>query len=999
MKPYSILDNLIFLDIETTGIDSENDKIIAISAVKIKDKLFTKFNTLVNPNKLIPIGIFVLGREITQDALASSPQISEVMKELLVFFEDLPLVSLNATFDESSLNVGNVFLDLFDLFAILFPELTEFNLQYLSNKFIPNYKEENHTGFSNAENAIQLLNYAISEFYSENGYTLPMSITELESWNWYKYLTNVNMEDAKDFLENKPIAFKNNVDEPYPIFALKDYEKLFDHKDLWRRNGRSYTLRPQQRDAAKFVREGLEDGKITIMEAPTGLGKSLAYLLPASIYTYLKEEKIIISTNTKGLQNQLVDKDIPSLLEALNLKRDINYTLIKGKSNYLCFDRFKDIEYPKDMKTLMGYVYLKRLITEKGIGEVEGINPDLKDKFNLKSLIEQCCCDSELCDVSSCKYKEQCYYAFKVESLKEAQIIVINHSLLLKWPYKSVAPLENIVVDEAHNLTDEVYDAFESTLISYEFTRFLKDIYDSTEKSGYLYFLSIRTKKNALPLSEVALNMQQCNSSINNIKAAFEDYIVTNGISREYNIKEHVNKNNPNLSVVIEYLDHLKDGMTSLNINLDKSVSILKDISTIEKDKRFKILVEKVEVINSYINLLEDMIIQSKENYCFYFEVDKSFNWWKISSIPLDVSGAFYEKVLSCAKSCLFVSATLSTDSSYNSFKNTLGINIARSQNKEIVEVPPIKPIFNYSGKSAIYSIENIDPNNIEVFSEKLKTFVLELLDNVEGNIIMLFTSRKRLMAFKKAATEDLLSLKVRVVDGKKDIEKLKSREERYILLGSKGYFEGIDIPGDTMTTVILDKVPNINGSEPFYKSLIDNMIERGKTYWQSYAQVNFPIVSIDLKQIYGRIIRTECDYGSLFIMSKFHSDNSTVKKLATQLHGVPIIRKDGDNLFIDLKSRVTRWKQINLYNIMKEVKPHLKKSISEKKKFKEIESLNEIENFINKFMAFEYSKRNLKYDVNIFLSQEISIYINGKELKLDAGNSTKINQYFKDII
>ncbi|MFT5874984.1 MAG: ATP-dependent DNA helicase DinG [Clostridium sp.] len=999
MKPYSILDNLIFLDIETTGIDSKNDKIVAISAVKIKDKLVTKFNTLVNPNRLVPLSIFILGREITQEDLAISPQINEVMKELLVFFEDLPLVCLNATFEENSLEISNAFLDLLDLFAILFPELTEFNFQYLLNKFIPHYKEENHTRLSDAENAVKLLNYAISKFYLENGYTLPMSITALEAWNWYPYLTKVNMGDVKGFLENKPIVFKHNADEPYPIFALRDYEKLFEHKDLWRRNGRSYTLRPQQRDAAKFIREGLEGGKITIMEAPTGLGKSLAYLLPASIYTYLKEEKIIISTNTKGLQNQLVDKDIPSLLETLNLKGDINYTLIKGKSNYLCFDRFKDIEYPKDMKTLIGYVYLKRLITEKGIGEVEGINHELKEKFNLNYLIEQCCCDSELCDVSSCKYEEQCYYASKVEALKEAQVIVINHSLLLKWPYKSIAPLENIVIDEAHNLTDEVYDAFESTLISYEFTRFLNDIYDITKKSGYLYFLSLRNKKNSLPLSEVALNMKQCNNSINNIEDAFENYIITSRISREYNIKEHVNKNNPNLSMVIKCLEYLKDGMTRLNINLDKSISILRDTSTIEKDKRFKILVEKVEVINSYINLLEDMVIQSKENYCFYFEVDKYFKWWKISSIPLDVSGAFYEKILSGAKSCLFVSATLSTEDSYNSFKKTLGINIAKSHNKEIVEVPPIKPIFNYKGKSAIYSIENIDPNNVEVFSEKLKNFVLELLHNVEGNIIMLFTSRKRLMAFKKAATEDLLSLKVRVVDGKKDIEKLKSRDERYILLGSKGYFEGIDIPGDTMTTVILDKVPNINGSEPFYKSLIDNMIERGKTYWQSYAQVNFPIVSIDLKQIYGRIIRTEYDYGSLFIMSKFHSDNSTVKKLATQLHGVPIIRKDGDDIFRDLKSRVTRWKQINLYKIMKEIKPYLKKSISEKKRFKEIESLKEIENFINEFMSFEYSKRNLKYDVNIYLAQEISIYINGKELKLDAGNSTKINQYFKDII
>lgn len=996
MKPYSILNNVIFLDIETNGIDN---KIIKICAVKIKNNAVTNFSTLVNPSRLVELSISDLLRGITQKELDSAPQLKDVMKKLLLFLEDLPLVYHDEAFEESFLKVDNEFLDSIELLAILFPELTEFNLQYLLKKFLYNYKEENSRVFSNAEDIIMLLNYAISSFYYENGYSLPMSITELEAWSWYKYLTKVNMEYIKYFIESKAIEPEKKVSEPYPVFALKDYEKLFEQEEIWRINGRSYSLRPQQRDASKFIREGLEKEKITIMEAPTGLGKSMAYLLPASIYTYIKEEKVIISTNTKGLQNQLVDKDIPNLLEALNLKRDVNYTLIKGKSNYLCLDRFGDIEYPNDMKTLIGYVYLKRLMMEKGIGEVEEINLIIREKFNLNTLINECNCDSELCDVGACKYKDQCYYAARVESLKESQLIVVNHSLLLKWPYKGIVPLENIVVDEAHNLTQEAYDAFESSLVSHEFVRFLKEIYNSEEKSGYLYYLSRRTKKDTLPLSEIESWIEQCINQVTNIKAAFENYVSTSGISKDYNIKDHLNKNNPKIASVIKYLEYLKENLGSLNVNLEKAISVLKDISTLEKDKRLKILIEKVEVTNSYSRLIENVVIQSEEGYCFYFEVDRFFKWWKISSIPLDVSGAFYEKVLSGAKSCLFVSATLSADSGYNSLKNTLGINIAKSQNKEIVEVPPIKPVFDYKGKSAIYGIENIDPNNTDTFSEEMKKFVIELLSNVEGNIIILFTSRKRLEAFKEEASENLKTLGISIVDGKKDIEKLRSREERYILLGSKGFFEGIDIPGDTMTTVVLDKVPNINSKEPFYKSLIENQVERGKNYWQSYAKVNFPIVSIDLKQIYGRIIRTEYDYGSLFIMSKFDSNNPTVKKLENQLHGVPIIRKDGQEIFRDLKMRVTRWKQINLYKIMKEVKDSSRKAISEKKRLQEKMNLKEIEEFINEFLSLEYSKRNLKYDVHIYLVNGVNIYINGAALKLDAANRAKITQYFKDII
>ncbi|MDT8716945.1 DEAD/DEAH box helicase [Clostridium sp. 19966] len=998
MEPYSILNNLVFLDIETTGIDPNKDKIIEIGAVKIINNEVTRFTSLVNPNIQVPLNIFDLCRGITQEELEEAPQLGKVMEELLLFIEERPLVCHNSGFEKSFLKVKNEFLDSLELVAILYPELPEFNLQYLIKRFLPAYKEEIHRGLSDSEDTVKVLNYVISSFYEENGYILPMSITELSGWSWYKYLQGINMEVVKQFVEDRPITFQRKLEEPYPVFALKHYEKLFEQQEIWKRNGRSYTLRPQQKEASKFIRQGLEKGKITIMEAPTGLGKSMAYLLPSAIYSHLKQEKIIVSTNTKSLQNQLVDKDIPNLLEALDLKSDVNYTLMKGKNNYLCFDRFEDIEYPEDMQTLIGYIYLKRLMTEKGFGDSEEINYAIREKLKLNPLIEQCLCDAELCDVDVCKYKDSCYYASKVTALAEAQLIVVNHSLLLKWPYQNIVPLENIIVDEAHNLTQEAYDAFQSSIISYELEKFVSDIYNSKNQKGYLYYLAKRTQKDKLPLEEMEAAIAQCINQARNIGAAFEKYIVSFGISRDYNIKEHLNKGNAKLAGVIKYVEYLKEDLKELNRHLDAAVATLKEVSTLEKDKRLKILIEKVETINAYTSLIENMLLQSEEDCCFYYEVDKNFNWWKLSMIPLDVSGAFYEKVLSGIKSCLFISATLSTDNGYNNLKNTLGINIAKSENKEIIDVPPIEPVFDYKGKSAVYAVDGFDPNDAEGFAGNLKLFLLELLNNVDGNIIMLFTSRKRLEAFREEAEMELNSLGIRLVQGKKDVEKLKSRKDRYILLGSKGYFEGIDIPGDAMTTVILDKVPNINSKEPFYKSLIDNSVEGGKNYWRAYAEVNFPIVSIDLKQIYGRLIRTEYDYGALFIMSKFDANNSTVKRLENQLHGVPVIRKGLEGNFMDLSLRTIRWKQINLYKIMKEVQKPLKRNISEKKKNKEINSLKETEEFINAYMEQEYEKRKLNYDAKIILGEEASIYIRDRKLNLGA-NKENINKYFKDIV
>ena len=191
--------------------------------------------------------------------------------------------------------------------------------------------------------------------------------------------------------------------------------------------------------------------------------------------------------------------------------------------------------------------------------------------------------------------------------------------------------------------------------------------------------------------------------------------------------------------------------------------------------------------------------------------------------------------------------------------------------------------------------------------------------------------------------------------------------------------------------------MPNINSKEPFYKSLIDKKVEKGKNYWNAYADVNFPIVSIDLKQIYGRIIRTEYDYGALFIMSKFDSNNSTVRKLEKQLYGVPIIRKNRNEIFKDLNLRLIRWKQINLYKIMKEVKEPLKRYILQKKKLGAVKSPQDIEKYINKFMSLEYYKRHLEYDVNIQLESKLEICINKEKISLGRSRAS-IYEYFKDV-
>jgi len=193
------------------------------------------------------------------------------------------------------------------------------------------------------------------------------------------------------------------------------------------------------------------------------------------------------------------------------------------------------------------------------------------------------------------------------------------------------------------------------------------------------------------------------------------------------------------------------------------------------------------------------------------------------------------------------------------------------------------------------------------------------------------------------------------------------------------------------MNTVILDKMPNINSREPFFKALIENELSKGKSYWQAYENINFPIVSIDLKQIYGRLIRTEYDYGALFILDKFNnqeSKNTTVKKVERLLYGVPIIRSNLSSTLKDLRIRTLRWKIMNLFKILGEVKEELKLEVRELHKGNTFESAISIEEFINDYLKQEYEKRKLFWDINIKINNAFKVEINKEEI--DLGGKSK---------
>lgn len=958
----SFTDNIIYVHIQTTGGDStlqETDnkkweRIIEIGAVKFKNGEYYEFHTFVNPKKKLSISILDLCCVIDEQQLINSPTIKDVLPEFLRFIEDLPLVSHNARVEANFFKtygkalgheIKNEILDSKELVSIINPTLKEYSLDFLLKEYVNSDSHEKHRALEDAKSIALVVKKMVEELWLESNLIVPYEFTEIDDWNWYKYISPQAVA-----LYERPLVEKNRV----PIIPVDydKYEELFRNEKLWQRTGKSYMVREQQIQVSEKTREGLQQGKITLIEAPTGIGKSLAYLLPAVIYSYKTGGKVIISTNTKGLQNQLVDKDIPNLLDIISLHDHINYMSIKGKGNYLCGDRFKLMSKPSGLAERLGYVYLYRYIFNKKLGDIEEINHWVKNNFNIDSFLDQCTCESEYCDVKRCDYKEQCYYAREVEKLKEANIIIINHSLLLKWPYKTEVEIKNLVVDEAHNLKMEAYSAFQSEVISREIIRTVREIYSPESKSGYLLYLSKRYR-DIVDERKISTYAKDMYIAVDAITEAFRDYIKVKRKGKDeeeiYDTNECINLQDHRFNIVKQRLQEFLQHLTVFNIEVNRSIEKLQCNESLKEDKRVKILLEKLKNLEKIKETIESGVKQERENYCYSYGVHKGFKWWAIKYIPLNVADEFYSKVVEPLESGLFISATLTSGGDYEDFKRTLGFTKCIENKKSLIEVPKIPPVFKYRENSIIYSPSlNADPANINEFVKEAKNFVLDIIDTLEGNVLMLFTSTARLKAFQEIITPYFEQKAIRILTRKSDVEKLKKRDKRYFFMGSRGFFEGVDIPGDAMNTIILDKIPNINAKEPLYESLIKRTQKEDKDYFKYYNYINYPIVAIDIKQIYGRLMRTEYDYGNFIVLSKFNNINNTTQKLERELYGVEVIRSDVGRIKYDLNRRYMMWKKDNLNKISNEVRNRLKWA----KNSDEIEEI----------LEHEYEKRKLKY-------------------------------------
>jgi len=635
----------------------------------------------------------------------------------------------------------------------------------------------------------------------------------------------------------------------------------------------TYKPRVQQIQTSNAVMSGMNNREISIIEAPTGVGKSLAYIIPA-ILESLNGKVTIVTTNTKALQDQLMNKDIPLALSLFpsSVERHVNPILIKGRANYLCLRLVDDVLSSADLLDQNeGSEFIRNFITTSKDGD---INPVFADITKLGLDIDDVIAVGERCTKKLCPFMDRCYYYKKRQDAKNSYLIVVNHALFfadlqirslsstIGIAFDTILPehYNNVVIDEAHNIENNVSSAFSKTVQVGTVSSLIKNIHKERD-------LTYDTK------TATAVGY-----SASKVFSYLSDVILSDRQEVDFSM---VNQRN-------------FDTVKNLSIELVSCIQSLSDSLECKDKERLDQVKANIEKTQLTIVNIFDRSDSMKVRWAQ--KVNKPFGSYSIATeTPIDISEILYYNLWDYTRakgiSATLVSATLSTHGGFGYIKHQLGLNNVKC-NELIVSSP-----FDYKSNSILYVPSHImEPpqRRHREYIDSVAAEILYIINISKGRAFLLFTSWEMLKA-----VYEIISIAVDytiLCQGEDSIQNLihKFNEDgNAILFGVSSFWEGVDIPGESLSCVIIDKIPFTVHNSPVMAAK-SALVKQNKR--NPFMDLAVPEAIIKLKQGYGRLIRTVDDTGIVVILDT---------RLLHKSYGALIAKSLPDSTRVSIQSRL----------------------------------------------------------------------------------------------
>lgn len=888
-----MLRDYVAIDLETTGINPGLDSIIEVGMVRVsRGEIIETFHTLVRPEKKIPLRIKKL-TGIDDGMVADAPGLHHIKSAMAEFIGDRAILGHSVGFDIGFLESGmgmairNPAYDTLDLARILMPSAGSHRLEALCSSAgikstaFHRALEDARAAFMLYEHLAKTLNLLVGHTAAQ----LARLLTKAGS-PWGGLLTGF-AGTAGDRGVYAPGAFPGagendccrREDSGGWGYADPDRVKeLLSVGGLLERSMPSFSCRFQQAEMAVQVAEAMNEKKYLLVEAGTGTGKSIAYLLPAFLWAAGGGPRVVISTGTINLQDQIWNKDIPQLARCTGIK--IKAALSKGRSNYICLRKWQAALADGQVSGLEAYFYARVLVwlNQTKTGDRVELNLNYREEefwFNI-------CADSDSCQGYQCRYfSGLCLVMRARREAESASIIITNHALLLsdiKTGNLVLPAYGPLIIDEAHRLEDAATDQLGRHLSRMEVRRWLNgagrvlsrcwELVPPWETEAWMESLA-SLREGIIGLRVVAEGFFQMIRS-----AVYRENSSNDGDLQNWRVKRE--------SFCGELYGPLWDQYRNFTSEAGSLLDVLRKISglmqswSVENDSWGDRLKDVMQIVFTGEELLENL------EFNFECPDDSHVYWISVSgqgelspvtlhSSPVRVGGLLYDRLFTERESVVMTSATLTVNGSFDFFTDRVGIDRVYGSRviKNSIESP-----FEYEEQSMLCLVSDLPVQGQDAdrqYIEAIGAALRDLAAAVGGRTLALFTSHRVLREVYGFVKEGLEESDICVLGHKIDGNRSRLVEEfknsgRAVLMGASSFWEGIDIPGEALTCLVIVKLPFPSPSAPVLEARMEDLEMDGRSSFNDYY---LPLTVIRFKQGFGRLIRSERDRGVVVVLDR----------------------------------------------------------------------------------------------------------------------------------
>lgn len=895
----------VSIDLETTGTDAKNDTIIEIGAVKFQgDQILDRYTQLVNPQRSIPLRIQQL-TGIRDVDVCSAPTLARALPELLAFVGSnvSALIAHNTAFDLGFLLANGVNFhrpahDTVDLATILLPGQASYNLGELCRSLGIELKDA-HRALDDAEATAELfiklhqrllqldpdIVRLIADFATDTAWSLePLFSAAAQPTTWgqstdpFALLAcalNIEHEDAPS------VALLKDTSAPSQQIANADLDWFFAADGpLARQLDATFEIRTGQVTMAQQVLQAMNSGDHLMVEAGTGIGKSLAYLLPAALWSTTNGQRVVIATNTLTLQDQLLEKDIPQVQAMLQAEqRPVpRAAVLKGRSNYLCLRRFlvwcRGRKLSELEMNVLAKVFVWLPTTRSGdLGELGLINNAER------AIAERICSDAATCSIDRCAGNSAegiPLFDFHLRAHRKAEaahLLVVNHALMLAdiAAEGMVLPTYNhLVVDEAHHLEDAATEQFTYQVDWTWVQPLIKRISNEGDLLPAILAAAQRHgTMQAQPLGkDLAKQAERLSTAIQRFAkvlvqfARAQDTLRSNSGYAQRLALDSAVRSQPQWSEIEVEWDEASD----LLHTAEKTCAAL--IHTLEEAKWFlesatsTLLSDLRDVDNKLSELAQqlDLIVFSPEsslrNVVTWLELNDLGNAVRLAVAPAYVGDVLEKAIVHGKRSAIFTSATLRANSNFSFVRERLGLWDVPSA---IIESP-----FDYKKSTLLYLPGDLMMPNHANYQQAVERAIVDAAQASNGRLLALFTSYAHLRQTAEGVRGPLDRLGITVLQHGTSSRQRLLREyralDRAVLLGTRSFWEGIDLPGEELRTLIIVKLPFAVPNDPLVAA-------RSADFDDPFNDYTLPDAILRFRQGFGRLIRRSTDHGVVILL------------------------------------------------------------------------------------------------------------------------------------